>query len=268
MNRYWVQVSPQACQSLVGARYRLYRLVTGDVDYVERRPRDPRELDRPVCRLALGDRRPGRGVPLWLGIAFGQRLFDEHVYGIAVLGVDHHERAGLGGDPHGLEERLVVDHDRALVGHEELVARHALLGGLGEVVQRSPVAKVGDGEVEADVDEGLGPLYLLVPRRECVWEALARLLQAEVHDGGRPSEGSRGRPRGEVVAGDGPAEGHLHVGMGVYGAGDHVLAGGVDDLVGLDVERTPDKRDLPVLDEYVPDVVVGGGDDPTTLYQH
>jgi len=55
-----------------------------------------------------------------LGVSLGQRLLHEHVDRVAVLGVHHHERAGLGGNLHGLEERLVVDHQRALVRHEEL----------------------------------------------------------------------------------------------------------------------------------------------------
>jgi hypothetical protein len=54
-------------------------------------------------------------------VSGGQRLLDEHVDRVAVLGVHHHERARLGGDLHRREERLVVDHQRALVGHEELV---------------------------------------------------------------------------------------------------------------------------------------------------
>ena len=73
-------------------------------------------------------------------------------------------RSGLGGDLHGLEERLVVDHDRALVRHEELVGGDALLGQLGEVLERAAVVEVGDGDVEADVDHRLAAVDLLVVR--------------------------------------------------------------------------------------------------------
>ena len=62
---------------------------------------------------------------------------DDHVDRVAVLGVHHDERAGLGGGLHRLEERLVVDHDGALVGHEELVGGDALVGQLGEVFERA-----------------------------------------------------------------------------------------------------------------------------------
>ncbi len=85
------------------------------------------ELDRTVGRLAFGDRGTGRGVPLGLGLTLGERLFDEHVDGVAVLRVDHHQRAGLVCLLHDLEECLIVDHDRAFVGHEELIAGDPLL---------------------------------------------------------------------------------------------------------------------------------------------
>src|SRR5215213_6795877 len=113
--------------------------------------------------------------------------------------------------------------------------------------------------MEADVDHRLSAFDLLVPRRERVREALVRLLQTEVYVARRTAEGSRDRTRGEVVAGDRPAERHLHVGVRVYRARDNVLAARVDDLVGPHVERLPDEGDGLVLDEHVPDVVVCGG---------
>ena len=79
---------------------RLDRLVAGDVDDVERAAGHAGELDGAVRRLALGLGRAGERVVLRLGLPFGERLLDEDVDGVAVLGVHHHERAGLGGDLH------------------------------------------------------------------------------------------------------------------------------------------------------------------------
>src|SRR5215212_9940494 len=255
---------------VVGARlrYRVYGLLAGDVDDVERRSRDAGELNRPVCRLTLRDRRTRCGVPLRLGLPLRKRLLDEDVDGVAVLGVNHHERPRLGRDLHCPEERLVVNHDRALVRHEELVARHPLIRRLLEVFERPAFLEVSDRQVEADVDHRLGAFDLLVPRRQRVREALARLLQTEVDVARRAAEGGRDRPRGEVVAGDRPAERHLHVGVRVDRARDDVLAARVDHLVGLHVERLPDEGDPLVLDEYVPHVVVGGGNDTAALDQY
>ena len=93
------------------------------MDDVERAAGDVGELDRPVRRLALG--LGGRVRACQRGSVWpsASASLDEHVDHVAVLGVDHHERAGRGGDLHRPEERLVVDHERALVGHEELVGR-------------------------------------------------------------------------------------------------------------------------------------------------
>src|SRR5215210_3266008 len=207
-------------------------------------------------------------MPLRLGLPLRERLLDEDVYGVAVLGVNHHERSGLCGDLHRPEERLVVHHDRALVRHEELVARHPLVRRLLEVFECPAFLEVGDRQVEAYVDHRLGAFDLLVPRRQRIREALARLLEAEVDVARRAAEGGRGSPRGEVVAGDRPAERHLHVGVRVDRARDDVLAARVDDLVSLHVERLPDEGDPLVLDEYVPHVIVGGGDDTAALDQY
>jgi plasmid stabilization system protein ParE len=122
--------------------------------------------------------------------------------------------------------------------------------------------------VEADVDYRLGAFDLLVPRCERIREALANLLEAEVDVARRATEGGRNRPRGEVVAGDRPTERHLHVGVRVDRPRDNVLAARVDHLVRLHVERLPDEGDPLVVDEYVPNVVVGGGDDVTALDQY
>jgi hypothetical protein len=67
--------------------------------------------------------------------------------------VHHHERTGLGGDLHRLEERLVVDHQRALVGHEELVGGDALVGQRGELLEGAALPEVGDRHVVAHVDD-------------------------------------------------------------------------------------------------------------------
>ena len=133
-----MHVSPQTSQPFVAReRDRLDRLLARDVDDVQRAAGDARELDRAVRRLALGLGRAGERVPVRLGLAVRERLLHEHVDRVAVLGVHHHERAGHGGDLHRAEERLVVDLQRALVGHEELVGGDALVGQRRELLERA-----------------------------------------------------------------------------------------------------------------------------------
>ena len=130
VKKYCVQVSPQTAQFWSRAvRIGVDGVLAGDVDDVERSARDAGQLDRPVRRLAFELGRTGQRVVAGRGVPGGERLAHEHVDCVAVLGVHHHERARLGGDLHRPEERLVVDHQRALVGHEQLVRGDALRRG-------------------------------------------------------------------------------------------------------------------------------------------
>src|SRR5919201_423775 len=72
-----------------------------------RRAGDVRELDRAVRRLALRLGRPCQRVPDRIRVPLGERVLDEHVDGVAILRMHHHERPGLRRDLHRLEERLV-----------------------------------------------------------------------------------------------------------------------------------------------------------------
>src|SRR5690606_40771209 len=67
----------------------------------------------------------------------------------------------------------------------------------------------------------------------------------------------------EGVGGEGAPERQLHVGVDVDAAGDDVLAGGVDRLVGRPVVASGRGQgdDLLVLDEDIGGHPVGGGDD-------
>ena len=174
MKKYCVHVSPQTSQPCSRARaIGSTASLAGDVDDVERRAGDASELDRAVRRLALELGRPRQRVVVRRRVPGGERLLDQHVDRVAVLRVHHHERAGLGRDLHRPEERLVVDHERALVGHEELVRGDALLRQARELLERAALAQVGDRHVEAHVDDLLA-LALRVPGVERVRERAAR----------------------------------------------------------------------------------------------
>ena len=93
--KYCVHVSPQTSQLFARASaIGVDRLLAGDVDDVERAAGDARELDRPVRRLALELGRARQRVVARRRVAGGERLLDEDVDRVAVLGVHHHERAG------------------------------------------------------------------------------------------------------------------------------------------------------------------------------
>ena len=87
------RLAPDVPALLAGAADRLDRLAAGDVDDVERAAGDARELDRAVRRLALELGRPRERVVDRRGVAARERLADEDVDRVPVLGVHHHERA-------------------------------------------------------------------------------------------------------------------------------------------------------------------------------
>ena len=238
MKRYCVHVSPWMFQPASRAR------AIGSTDSRQEtwttysgEPGDARELHGAVRRLALGLRRPRQGVVLRLGVARGQRLLHQNVDRIAVLGVHHHERARLRRDLHGAEERLVVDHQRALVRHEELVRRDALIGKRRELLERAAVLQVGDRHVVAHVDHLLA-FGLRLPLVDRVGEGRALRLDDEVDVAGRPAERGRRLSRLDVVDRHRAAERHVEVRVRVDAPRQHVLAARVDDAVRADVQAT------------------------------
>jgi hypothetical protein len=82
---------------------------------------------------------------------------------------------GLRRDLHRAEERLVVDHERALVGHEELVRRDALIRQRRQLLERAAVLQVGDRHVVAHVDHLLA-FRLRLPLVDRVGEGRALRL--------------------------------------------------------------------------------------------
>ena len=129
-----------------------------------------------------------------------------------------------------------------------------------------PVVQVGDGDVEADVDHRLAAVDLLVVRRRAPARTSSpgAWMQKSTSVVVPPNAAATVAGR-EVVARRRAAEEHLDVRVRVDRARDHELAGGVDHLVGGDVEGLADQRDGPVLDVDVADIVVGGGDDRPPL---
>ena len=211
MKKYCVHVSPWMFQPASRARaigstdsrHETWTTYSGDA-------RDARELDRAVRRLALGLGRPRQRVVLRLGVPRRERLLHEHVDRVAVLRVHHHERAGLRRDLHRAEERLVVDHERALVRHEELVRRDALVGQRRELLERAAVLQVGDRHVVAHVDHLLA-VGLRLPLVDRVGEGRALRLDDEVDVAGRPAERRRRLARLDVVDRHRAAERHVEV---------------------------------------------------------
>ena len=129
------------------------------------------------------------GVPLRVGVAGLHRFLLVAHDRVAVLAVDHHAaRRSCRLLEHG-QELLVVDHQRALVGHEDLEGRDALGDAvlhLGDDLR----PRVGDRHVEAVVDVR-GAVGAAVPLLARVLQRPADVLDDEVDDARRPARGGR-----------------------------------------------------------------------------
>ena len=97
----------------------------GGVDDVERHARLVGEHDGAVGRLALDLRRPRQAWPSGPVMPLAMIVLLQRGDEVAVLGVDERQRAELGAAQERGEHLLVVDHQRALVGHEVLEGRDA-----------------------------------------------------------------------------------------------------------------------------------------------
>ena len=224
--------------------------------HVERGAGDLGEPDRAVRRLALALDRPRERVIFRVGVAGCERLLHEDLDHVAVLGVDLNQAAVLGARLQRLEDRLVVDLQDVLVGHEDFERIDALLvdefGDLGHRL----VAAVGDREVKGVVDDGL-PIGFPVPRLEGVVQRVAARVEREVDDAGRPAECRAARPRFKVVGGDRPAEGHVEVRVRVDAARHDVCSAGIDGLVAAHIQLLADRGDLLTFDQNVGFIEVG-----------
>ena len=212
-----------------GPGYRLQRLLARDVDDVDRCVQHLRDADRAVCRLALHLGRARLRMPLGPGDALLQQLLLQMPDQLAVLGMDGAERAQLLAAREARQQLLVIQHDRALVGHEVLEAVDPVLAREHAHVLLDLLVPVGDRDVER-----------IIRRRPLA----ARCVQSRQASMGRPSgsgitksmiivvpPGERRRRAGEeVVGGHRPHEGQFHVGVRVDPARHHQRAAGVDDL--------------------------------------
>ena len=205
------------------------------MDDVERRARDFGHPDRAIHRFALEFDRPRERVPFRFGVPGGQRIFGGDLDDVAVLGVHLDQAAEFLRRLHRAKDRLVVDLQHVLVGHEDLERVDAFaLDHRLHLVERL-VAAVGDREMEAVVDRGFAGSFLL-PGRKGVRERVAPRVQREVDDRRRAAERGGDRAGGEIVGRRRAAKRHVEMRVRVDAAGENVRAARVDHIVSGRVE--------------------------------
>ena len=211
-----------------GAGHGLQRLLARDVDNVDRRVQHLRDADRAVRRLALHLGRARLRMPLGPGDALLQQLLLQVPDQLAVLGMDRAERAQLLAAREARQQLLVVQHDRALVGHEVLEAVDPVLAREHAHVLLDPLVPVGDGDVEGIIRRRLGGA--LHPVAPGLHRPALGIGDHEVDDH-RGAAGERRRRAGEeIVGGHRAHEGQFHVGVRIDPARHHQRAASIDDL--------------------------------------
>ena len=226
------------------------------MDDVERHARLIGEHDRAIGRFALDVGRTRQRVALRPGHALGQIMLLQRGDDFAVLGVDERHRAEFGAARERGEHLLVVDHQRALVGHEMLERGHAGLDHLGHVLAHR-IVPVGDAHVVGIVGDGV--LRALLPVGERLHQRLVAVGDAEVDDH-RRAAGQRRLGAAFVIVGRiGPHEGHVEMGVRIDAAGHDEAALGVERAVAP--QALADRLDGLALDQHVGLVGAVGGDD-------
>ena len=162
---------------LARAADRLMRLDAGGMHDIERHARLIGEDDGAVGRLALDFRRTRKRVAFGAGDALGEIELLQSLNEIAVLGMHERHGAELGAALERGEHLLVVDHQRALVGHEMLEGRDAMIDHLRHVLG-DLVRPIGDAHVVRIV--GRGEFGALVPGLDGVHQRFAAAGNAEI----------------------------------------------------------------------------------------
>ena len=237
-------------------RDRLMRGNAGGVDDVERDARLVGEHDGAIGRLALDIRRTRQGVALGPGDSFRHIVPLQRGDEVAVLGVNERHRADFGAADERGEHLLVVDHQRALVGHEMLEGRDARLHHLGHVLAHL-VVPVGDAHVVRIVGDGV--LRTLVPVGEGLHQRLVAVRDAEVDDHRRAAGDRRLGAALVVVGGIRAHEGHVEMGVGIDAARHDEAVGGVEGAVAPQVFA--DRLDGFAFDEHIGPVGAVRGND-------
>jgi hypothetical protein len=246
---------------LAGAADGFMRLFAGGVDNVERAAGHVGDHDGAVGGFALDLGGTGIGVGLRAVVAVGQQLCLTSRQRRRRFRHGPAAGAELGAALERGEHLVVIDHQRALVGHEMLEGVDALVLNDGLHLVEDLLAPPGDRHVEGIVAVGAG--RFVVPHGQRFEQRLAGRGQGEIDHHRRAAGQRRARAALEIVGGIGAHEGHFEMGMRIDAAGHDVTARRIQRLVTGEVRS--DLDDLAAIDLDVGLVGQVGGDDGSTL---
>ncbi|OIQ69477.1 hypothetical protein GALL_489230 [mine drainage metagenome] len=250
-----------------GAGNRIGGFAARDVHDVDRHIEYVGNGDGPVHRLAFDDGWPRQRVTLGAGDAHGGNLFLQQKHQFTVFGVHRRHGTEFKGPLEAVDQGFIVAHDGIFVGHEVLEAVDAFGLYQGAHVAPDRLVPPGDGHVKAVVAGGFfGPA---APGLVSLHQALLRVWNTEVDDGGGAA-GHTGSGAGEkVVHGGGAHERQLHVGVRVNAAGHHILAAGIDhDGTSRCLQALGHSHNAAILAQHITAKSTVGVDHRATLNQY
>ena len=193
---------------------------------------------------------------LWragIRVAFGAGNAHIHVFllqfcnQIAVFSVDHWQRAQLGAAFERGVHLIVLDHQRALVGHEVFERVNTHFDGIRHLV-KDVFVPTGNRHVVTDIRANLRCRFAM-PLVNSVLDRAIGAGQTEVHQHGRtttsrrPSAGLKRLGRGRAH------ERHFQMRMRINPAGDHIGSLGINVFVALQIFA--DLLNLAVLNQNI-----------------
>src|SRR5882724_632268 len=236
------------------------RVVAGEMNDVDGRAGHFGESDGTGSGFGFGGGRARERVIFRRALSFGEGLLNDDVDGAAIFRVHADEAAVFGGLAHSLEDRGIIEHEDARVGHEELEAGDAFADELAHFFKLRG-AELGDDAVKGVVGDGL-VVGFLHPGVERLAEGLALVLDGEVDEGGGAAESGGDSAGLEIVGAGGAAEGHVEVRVDVDAPRNDKHAGRVKDAPRvLRGKLGGDGSDLFAVDADVGETSVDGGYD-------
>ena len=172
--------TPNALALLAGAADGFVRFFARRVDNIERHTRHIGDHNRAVGCFAFDLRGAGISVGLGACVAFCQKLGGQFRNHIAVFGVHHGDAAQIGETVERCVKFVIVDHQRAFVGHEVFERVDAAIFDHGFHLIKDLLAPPCDGHVEGIVTVRAG--RFVVPHLKCVQQALTGRRQRKIDD--------------------------------------------------------------------------------------
>src|SRR5579862_7409743 len=181
------------------------------------------QSNRATYRLCLGGRGTSERVIFGGLLSLGESLLDDYVNRAAVFRVHADQAAVLRRSLQSFEDAAVVEHEHTGIRHEKFEAGDAFMHEIVHLRKLS-TRYVGDDAVKRVVADSFIRSFVH-PCFERLSQRLAFVLDREVDERGRASEGRSACASFEVVSAHRATERHVEMRMNVNSSGEHEFAG-------------------------------------------